>query len=103
MKGKPIIQEVCVTGDNDWTWPVAKLRINGHYTLISKDWPPGEKRCYWPSNFIRRKYGCRFRPEKNPQQAGGIQWRILMKIESFEIIVMTREVFRDLIGVWGGQ
>lgn len=45
------INEICVTNMTTWTWPLADLRINNKYSVVSKDWEPLKERCFPPSEF----------------------------------------------------
>ena len=87
--GRSEIKEVCVINDNDWTWPVAELRINGRYSFTQKDWTPGEKHCVDLFFFMRGRFGAHFDRK--------------MEIERFEIIVKTKGILPDIMGVWQGR
>lgn len=83
------LNEICIVNMNDWTWPLAELRINGKYKLKGSDWTPGERRCFGPSEFKHWKHRWQFRGSRDD-------------VETFTITIKAKRWPNDTIGVWVG-
>lgn len=84
-----IINAVKVTNESDWTWPVIKLLVNDHFSLIAKEWKPLESRCLCLNDFKWIKYG---------QSFTGMP----ADVRSFEITVFIKYPGK-VIGHWKGE